>query len=177
MRNLIFLTCVFIPALAIAGEEDFQPGAAIPEFGPISMIEGAQAIPEGAQFKIRFDTAKAAEPGALNRTLTSAARFINMHDAAGVSLDAIKLAVVIHGGAVKDVTNSSRYAEETDIKNANAALVAALQDRGVEIFVCGQSAAYYNVATDDLLPGVHMALSAMTAHALLDAQGYSLNPF
>ena len=46
-----------------------------------------------------------------------------------------------------------------------------------ENFVCGQSAAYYGVATDDLLPGVEMALSAMTAHALLQQQDYSINPF
>jgi intracellular sulfur oxidation DsrE/DsrF family protein len=47
----------------------------------------------------------------------------------------------------------------------------------VRIFVCGQSAAYYDVTTNDLLPGVEMALSAMTVHALLQQQGYSLNPF
>jgi hypothetical protein len=28
-----------------------------------------------------------------------------------------------------------------------------------------------------ILPGVEMALSAMTAHALLLQQGYTLNPF
>jgi hypothetical protein len=34
-----------------------------------------------------------------------------------------------------------------------------------------------DVATDDLLPGVEMALSAMTAHALLQNSGFTLNPF
>jgi hypothetical protein len=33
------------------------------------------------------------------------------------------------------------------------------------------------VKTEDLLPGVEMALSAMTAHALLQQQGYTFNPF
>ena len=61
--------------------------------------------------------------------------------------------------------------------SAGAGLIAALTDHGVRIIVCGQSAAYYDVATDDLLPGVEMALSAMTAHALLQQQGYTLNPF
>jgi len=28
-----------------------------------------------------------------------------------------------------------------------------------------------------LLPGVEMALSAMTAHAILQQEGYTLNPF
>jgi intracellular sulfur oxidation DsrE/DsrF family protein len=47
----------------------------------------------------------------------------------------------------------------------------------VQLLVCGQSAAYCDVKSDDLLPGVEMALSAMTAHALLQQQGYTLNPF
>ena len=40
-----------------------------------------------------------------------------------------------------------------------------------------QSAAWANVEKADLLPGVKMALSAMDAHAILQHQGYSLNPF
>jgi len=39
--------------------------------------------------------------------------------------------------------------------------------------------ARYGVAFEgvDLLPNVEMALSAMTAHALLQQDGYTLNPF
>ncbi|VVS99449.1 hypothetical protein ERY430_40383 [Erythrobacter sp. EC-HK427] len=33
------------------------------------------------------------------------------------------------------------------------------------------------VEHDDLIEGVEMALSAMTAHALLQQQGYTINPF
>ena len=61
--------------------------------------------------------------------------------------------------------------------NANAAIVAALLDNGVRVILCGQSAAAMGIAKSDLLPGVEMALSAMTAHALLQQQGYALNPF
>ena len=64
-----------------------------------------------------------------------------------------------------------------DELSASAGLIAALTGQGVRIIVCGQSAVYYEVATDDLLPGVEMALSAMTAHAVLQQQGYTLNPF
>tara|TARA_Y100000588_G_scaffold170524_1_gene184375 strand:+ start:507 stop:614 length:108 start_codon:yes stop_codon:yes gene_type:complete len=33
------------------------------------------------------------------------------------------------------------------------------------------------VKQQQLIPGVQMALSAMTAHAQLQQQGYTLNPF
>jgi intracellular sulfur oxidation DsrE/DsrF family protein len=48
----------------------------------------------------------------------------------------------------------------------------------VRIILCGQSAAGLGLdETADLLPGVEVALSAMTAHALLQQDGYTVNPF
>ena len=88
--------------------------------------------------------------------------------APGSTPSAIELAVVIHGQAVKDVTKDA---------DASLALINALKEHNVQIIVCGQSAAYYNVASDDLAPGVEMAISAMTAHALLQQDGFTLNPF
>ena len=154
---------------ALAGPDSFGPGPVIPGYGPIAPVEGRMEIPEGSVFRISFDTSTGAQDDALNSTLTSAARFINMHAAAGVPLEDIHVAIVIHGGAIHDVS--------TERAGSNAELVAALVENGVRIMVCGQSAAWYDVTADDLLPGVDLALSAMTAHVLLQADGYALNPF
>jgi len=62
-------------------------------------------------------------------------------------------------------------------ENANAGIIKALLDKNTRIIVCGQSAAFYEIKNEDLLPGVEMALSAMTAHAVLQQEGYTLNPF
>jgi intracellular sulfur oxidation DsrE/DsrF family protein len=62
-------------------------------------------------------------------------------------------------------------------KNANSDLIAQLVRQGVKFYVCGQTAAYYGITLDDLLPGVDMALSALTAQAVLAREGYSVNPF
>lgn len=166
--------------LASAAQADasaFHAGTAIPEFGVIADVPGALPMYDGATFKISFDDHLQAEDGALNRSLEGAARFINMHVANGVAPEDIKLAVVVHGGAVRDVITSARRQELIGSDNASADLIAALLAANVDIYVCGQSAVYYDVSAEDLLPGVHMALSAMTAHALLQQDGYSLNPF
>lgn len=160
-------------APALADPARFGPGPAIPEFGPIAEVEGATPIDPETRFRIAFDVSEPAEENAVSRRLESAARFINMHVVAGVPAENIQLAIVVHGRAVHDV---STPAEEGAV-NANAPLIDALIAHGVEIIVCGQSAAYYDVETEDLLPGVEMALSAMTAHALLQQDGYTLNPF
>lgn len=168
---------LFMSQTANAGREDFHPGPAIPEYGRIADVENEFPIAEGTVFQVTFDIADRADAGEINRSIESAARFINMHVAAGVPEENIHLALVIHGGAVKDVVLDNLYTEETGEVNANTALVATLLEHGVRIYVCGQSATYQDVRNDDLLPGVTMALSAMTAHAQLQQEGYTLNPF
>lgn len=80
-------------------------------------------------------------------------------------------------GPVADIDVTPAVHDVSGETTSSSDLIAALIDHGVRIIVCGQSAAYYDVRTDDLLPDVEMALSAMTAHALLQQQGYTLNPF
>jgi len=169
MRSIILLLCLSVlPCIARADLSVFTTGPIFEDFGPVADIDITVPVPKDAAFKHSFDVAKRAEDGELNRTLVSAARFINMHARAGVDADRIRVAVIVHGEALRDVTKGT---------TSSSGLVAALVEHGVSIIVCGQSAAYYGVTKDDLLPGVEMALSAMTAHALLQQQGYTLNPF
>lgn len=161
-----------------AQQGPFHPGPVIPDFGPVASVEQDVEIPADAEFRVVFDTSSIADAGEINRTFASAARFLNMHAEAGVPEERIHLAIVIHGRAVYDVANAESYAAHNDgAENGNIEAVAELQRHGVRFLVCGQSAAYYEVTNADLLPGVEMALSAMTAHALLQQQGYTLNPF
>lgn len=178
MKKLLCLAPLLLwSAAARADEAVFSPGPVFETFGPVADVTSDFAIPENAEMRISFDVSQGAEAGALNKTLVSAARFINMHARAGVPLENIDAAVVVHGKAVYDVSNASRYEDAIGGNNANADLIAALLERNARIIVCGQSAAYYNVTNDDLLPGVEMAISAMTAHVLLQQDGYALNPF
>jgi intracellular sulfur oxidation DsrE/DsrF family protein len=170
--------CTALVALAMApsvfaGPDDFHAGSVIKDFGRVAAVKGATALDENATFKVAFDISEAAKPGQISRRLESAARLINMHHAAGVPAANTQVAIVVHGGASKDLVNDKKYGD----KNANAALVSALIDAGVHITLCGQTAAYYDIEVGDLLPGVTMGVSAMTAHALLQQAGYTLNPF
>lgn len=172
----VLTSCLFMSAGA--RETEFHAGTVFPDFGKIATIDADFEIPKRAKFKILFDTAKGAEAGDINRTLNSAARFINMHAEAGVAEKNMKVAIVFHGKGSFDLTNDDYYGEKFEgSKNANAGLIKALTDKGIRVILCGQTAAYYDISKTDLLPGVEMALSAMTAHALLQQQGYTLNPF
>lgn len=156
----------------------FKPGPVFAQFGPHAPVEGIGEVPGDTEFSIAFDVAKPADEGARNRGFESAARFINMHAAAGVDPEDIQVVVVVHGGASLDLLKEPAWeAQGKPGVNASHALVRDLLDHGVRVILCGQSAVAHGIARSDLIPGVEMALSAMTAHAVLQQAGYTVNPF
>ena len=172
-RSLVPLIATLASAVAFAGSDAFETGPLIEEFGPVAHVEGASPIPEGVVLRVAFDVSEPGEQDAVNRRLETAARFLNMHAAAGVAPERLSAALVVHGRAALDLVTARRRGAP----NPNAALVAALIDAGVTIEMCGQAAARHDIEPDDLLDGVKMSLSAMTSHALLQQQGYTLNPY
>jgi len=179
MKHLLLpLAILLIPAAAHAQESQFSAGPVITEFGPTAPVQTDFKIPKGTAFKILFDTTAATEPGEINKSLNTAARFLNMHAKAGVAEEDMKLAVVFHSKGSFDLTKPDFYGRQYEgAKNANAAIIKALTEKNVRVILCGQTAAFYGIENEDLLTGVEMALSAMTAHAVLQQEGYTLNPF
>ena len=147
----------------------FRTGPIFEEFGAFAPVEGVGQFAPETEFAVAFDVSDPAQEGARNRGFESAARFINMHASYGAEPERIRIAVVVHGKAVHDLLDSE--------DNASHDMVAQLLDYGVRFIVCGQSAAANGVAKADLIPGVELALSAMTAHAQLQQAGYTVNPF
>ncbi|AZQ84925.1 hypothetical protein EKO29_13565 [Colwellia sp. Arc7-635] len=162
---------------AMAGSDDFIPGSVIKHYGKYAKVDQDLVLDKNSVFKVAFDISAQSKVGEVNRKIESLARFINMHAAHGIAPENIKLALVVHGKAGFDLLKESLYQEQFQKKNANNALLQDLIKNQVTVYLCGQSAAYYDITNDMLAPGVHMALSAMTAHAVLQNKGYSLNPF
>ena len=154
----------------------FSTGPVFADFGQVADIETTYEIPAGIALKHSFDVGARPEQG-LNTGFVGVARFINMHAREGVS--DVQTALVVHGQAANDLLNPAAYAARFEgAANPNAALVRALLDHGTRVILCGQTAAGLGLdETRDLIPGVEVALSAMTAHAVLQQQGYTVNPF
>lgn len=169
---VVIAACGVFSGNASAGPERFVAGSQIEDFGRYAPVVDP-ALTADAQFKIAYDVSSAAEAGQINRGIESAARFLNMVTAAGVPAENVKLAIVVHGAAAADLQRL--YADGTP--NPNAALVEALIAKGVSVQLCGQTAAMRDVDSASLVPGVTVSLSAMTAHALLQQDGYTINPF
>jgi intracellular sulfur oxidation DsrE/DsrF family protein len=177
MRLFIFCVTAMISFTVSAGPEAFSKGPVFPNFGENTLIEGGLVDAKSQQFKVLFDVSKKNDGDAPHRSLNTVARFINMHVRAGVPIDNIAVAIVVHGEASFELIENGAYQQRFTKNNPSNALLGQLLAAGVRVILCGQSASHHDIQRKDLVSGVELSLSAMTANALLQQAGYTLNPF
>lgn len=131
-----------------------------------------------AVFRAVFDVMNSPEdPNQLNPWIETAARFLNMHARAGVPVDQLQVALVVHNKASTDLLDSTHYQERFGVPNPNADLLRDLMDAGVQVLFCGQSSMARKVPIEETIPGVQLSLSAITALIQLQESGYHLIKF
>jgi intracellular sulfur oxidation DsrE/DsrF family protein len=173
MRAFLIAALLATPVLAA----EPQGGPVFAGFGKHTPVEHDVAIPKGMVLRHVYDV-QPATPGKRNPGFETAARFINSHVANGMAERDVAVAVVVHGSAIAELTKPEVYAARNNgAANASEAMVREMLAKGVRFIVCGQAANAMGVKKADLLPGVELAISASSAHAILQAQGYTLNPF
>ena len=182
MKYITLMTALLITELLIsshcfANADSFKDGPIIKGYGKHATVKQDLILNNDAVFKVVFDTSEQGSEDKENGRINSVARFFNMHAANGILPANIQLALVIHGKAGFDLLNNESYQRKYGKNNPNNELLSLLIKNKVRIYLCGQSAAYYEIVNKNLHQGVQMALSAMTANAVLQQEGYSLNPF
>lgn len=154
-------------------------GPVISAFGPVYPIAepGFPARPDHV-YRVVFDVGDTpAAANARNAKIETVARFLNLHARAGVPPENMQLALVLHGAAGRATLQNAPYRERFGVDNPDLALLEALHEAGVEIYLCGQTAAHRGLATEELAPPVELALSAMTVLATLQNEGFALIAF
>ncbi|MEW6321734.1 MAG: DsrE family protein [Acidobacteriota bacterium] len=156
-----------------------QRGPVIDGYGGTFDVPAGSLMPRlDLDYRVAFDVGTAADdPKAVNPKIDAVARFLNMHARAGVPRERLQAALVIHSPGAKDAIDHSAYRERFGVDNPNLPLLEALAAAGVRIYVCGQSLASRGFGFAHVGAPVTVALSAMTAHHLLRAEGYAVNPF
>jgi len=146
------------------------------------VVTSQMVLPADGEWKHSFDAYKG-EAGELNGPMQTALRFVRGMEEEGIAARQVKVAIVIHGPAVFDVSSNERYKAKYDTQfvehtgNPNRTLVEELIARGAEIWVCGVAAKYHKVGNADLMEGVKMAPSGTIAHAELQRMGFGINPY
>ncbi|HSM63141.1 MAG TPA: DsrE family protein [Gillisia sp.] len=176
-----FLLLVALIATSINYAQDAHSGEIIKEYGKIYEVSNPGFKTDTtAQYKVVFDIGRSFDnPSQPNALIETAARFINMHYEAGVPAENIKVALVIHGAASNEILKNEFYQEKfpETTANPNADLISQLANQGVQVILCGQTAAHRKISKSKALPEVQISLSAMTALVQLQNQGYRLINF
>jgi len=172
----LLLTLIFSMPMAYA---QAKSGPVIKNYGKVHDIMNPDFKTNTAlDFKVVFDvTASPDNKEELNKSIETAARFLNMHAQAGVPVSQLSVAMVVHGSATLNMIDNKAYEKRYGAENPNEPLIRELLEHGVQIIQCGQSINSRGVEREELIPGVQLALSAMTALIQLQGDGYRLIKF
>lgn len=174
--------CWAVPALAqapvIPGQ---QPnGPVIQSTGMSIKVDNPTfVVPKGHVFKALFEiNAGGGDSVKVNEQITTMARFYNLHVRHGYAEENVKAAAVVHGGGWTALLTDAAFAARFGGKpNPSRKLVEELLQHGAQLVLCGQTAGARGIRRDELLPGVQVAISAMTAFNVLQTQGFLYNPW
>ena len=176
-KALAFAFLAFI-SLNLTSQEK-KSGPVITDFGKVWSVENpSYQVQTEKEFKVVFDITNSPDGhDQINRSIETAARFLNMHAQSGVSTKNMKVALVVHSKASKDILASEGYKSRFGVDNPNEEMIKQLMDADVEFILCGQSSNSRNLPIEEAIPGVQLSLSAMTALIQLQNDGYRLIKF
>jgi intracellular sulfur oxidation DsrE/DsrF family protein len=179
MIRIVVATILATLSTTAALAETPVTGPVVKNFGPVlTPPEQAYNLAADVHYKVSMDVSRTGDfVEDKNRSIESAARFLNMHARNGINPENIEFALIVHGPATKDLLTDKAYQARYEEPNPNTAMLRELQQAGVSIYLCSQSAAFKKFGYDEFNPAVSIAVSAMTAHVRLQQEGYTLIPF
>lgn len=175
----LFLGLLAAAILSLPAQADeFWQNPTIKDGGQMHPLPKAAIQPDRNQtYKALFSVTKAAsDPKDVNDALDHVARAINVFTSAGVPLDHLRFAVIVHGPALPLVLDDASYKKRFNVDNPNLKLIQELKAAGVEIAVCGQALAAMKYDASEVNPDVKVALSALSTIIIYQQQGYALVP-
>ena len=175
----LFIALLLIGQTLDVIAQNTQTGPVLEEFGAVFAVPDADLIlTPDTTHKVIFDVYT--DPGGeaeMNPLLNTVARFLNMHAQNGLDADKMQVAVVLHGAGMKNALSDESYKAKYGRDNPNTRLLTALEQAGVELFVCGQSMKSRGFAKEDLAAPLKLSLSAMTALVHFQENGYQIINF
>jgi len=174
---------LMLPATMVAQARPNVPG--MQPSGPVINSTGFSikvenptfAIPDGHVFKTVWEITQA-DTASPSQQLTTIARYLNVHVRHGIPEARLHTAAVVHGGGwialLTDEAFGARYGGKA---NPSRQLVTELLASGTQLVLCGQTAGARSVKQEELLPGVTIAISAMTAFNIFQVQGFQFQPW
>ena len=116
-------------------------------------------------------------PKEVNQALNNVSRLINLHVMGGVPKENLNVVVAIHGEATYSITDSKTYEKKYDCPNPNIDVYKELAEKGVKLFVCGQSLVARKVDRPTIIPEIKIATSMLTVVTTHQLKGFAYLKF
>lgn len=178
---LLTLACAVPAAAQAPSSVDRQSsGPVIMAAGPSFVVEAPTFVaPARMEMKALFEiTVGGGEAVTVNEQLVTMARFFNIHARNGFAERQLKAAAVFHTAGWTALLSDSAFAARFGGKpNPTRPLVEELLQHGAVLVLCGQTAGARGISRAELIPGVKVSTSAMTAMLVLQNEGYRFIPW
>ena len=141
-------------------------------------VSGITEKPDAMQkyklvFSLTTGTRDADKIKEVNRGLAEIGRIINLHIAAGVSVENLDIVIVTHGQAMFAILNEPAFKKEFKSENPNLTIIKELESAGARFVACGQAMQFLEIKNDELLPSVKVAIAAKVALSTYQQKGYT----
>jgi len=169
---LLFLIVGNVNMTALA---ETANGPEVMSVGAIPDVAGAVERPDPTlNYKLVIDVQTLADSADdVSPGLQFMGGIINTLRKGGVAKDHIHVTAVFHGKSIVLVTRNNTYRNRTGASaNPNVKILEELAVAGVQLVVCGQSAATQHYSNNDLLPSTKINLSATLTFINLQTRGY-----
>lgn len=137
--------------------------------------EGAAVIPLEVRENLRivYQVTDDLSFEGVNKGLFYARKLINTYAKQGIAADQVHLHLVFHGTGINALVHADARArlKAESAENPNAAILAELVERGVQVELCENTMQQKGVQPSELLPGVKLVVGAYPRLVDLQLQG------
>ncbi len=172
MKKITFFILLLTPIVNFAQKS----GTILEKYGKVYSTEKPDTTFENdKEYKVIFDIyADQSKDEESNPQIEAVIKYLNTSLEQGISNEYLKVAVIFHGTATKNVLNDIAYNKLFNADNPNKLLIQRLKDSGVEIYVDKKSYFGNVYELKDKSPGIKMAYSAMAALNRYESDGYKI---
>lgn len=171
------INILFILSICVCSAQ--RTGVIVEEYGKVYPVENPDnEFEKNKKYKVIFDIYTDSPKSDMdNPMLKKVARYLQIHIQKGVPKENIKVTVLLHGLATKNVLTDKAYKKQFNIDNPNTELLRTLKNSGVVLFVPEDSLADEGYASKDKSYNVRIATSALTELEWHQNNGYKIVNF
>ncbi|RKQ96347.1 intracellular sulfur oxidation DsrE/DsrF family protein [Kushneria sinocarnis] len=117
------------------------------------------------------------DPAKLNPQLDRLARAVNVFAAHGVDPDHLDFVAILHGDSTRSVMTEQAYQKRFGVANPDSDVIAALEQAGVQMEVCGQALSRRDISEEMVNSQVDVTPSSLVTLAMYGQKGYAYERF